>query len=193
MTDYAAVVYRPDFQTQRVASNLDRYAKKNCAAYSMAMGIDFSTLGGVVISGREIRARSSEPVPDPRSPGLNLSQVLTVARKFGVVFTYREGTFKQALAESNQYRGIIIPGDYDQMGSYSALPSFRDDHMMWWNNPSGNDEELLIFDPLRMSPRWMDTDIIRKYAEKFGSRVVGRGKIQWGVSRRIPLVAVSRS
>lgn len=63
----------------------------DCTAHAMSDVIDASTCGAKDPGGRTIRLQSDEPVPDPTSPGLNLSQVAQVAgTKYGVyveVFT----------------------------------------------------------------------------------------------------------
>jgi hypothetical protein len=46
----------------------------DCTAYAAAWLADEHTCGSVKVTGRQVRLASSEPVPDPKSPGLNLPQ-----------------------------------------------------------------------------------------------------------------------
>lgn len=52
-----------------------KYGPFNCTASSAARVLDQSTCSVYRFSGAEIRAASSEPIPNPQSPGLNLPQV----------------------------------------------------------------------------------------------------------------------
>lgn len=47
----------------------------DCTAHGGAWVTDAHTKGAIKLSGRAIRLASSEPIPDPTSPGLNVSQV----------------------------------------------------------------------------------------------------------------------
>jgi len=47
----------------------------DCTAWGGALCADAHTQGAIKLSGRAIRLASDEPVPDPRSPGLNVAQV----------------------------------------------------------------------------------------------------------------------
>ena len=47
----------------------------DCTAWGGALVTDAHTRGGIKLTGRAIRLASSEPVPDPGSPGLNVQQV----------------------------------------------------------------------------------------------------------------------
>lgn len=47
----------------------------DCSAWCAAIATDIDTLGAITLTGRQIRLATDEPVPDPRSPGLNLPQV----------------------------------------------------------------------------------------------------------------------
>jgi hypothetical protein len=69
----------------------DPFGPTNCTAYSFARQVDYATLGGVVISGALVRALSDEPKPDPKSPGLNLTQIVAVAHRLHVEFENRTG------------------------------------------------------------------------------------------------------
>lgn len=74
--------YLPRFQKQLNAG--DPYGGYNCTAYAAAMAGDFDTCGSVKLTGEQVRQLSDEPVPDPKSPGLNLRQVDAALNRYGV-------------------------------------------------------------------------------------------------------------
>jgi hypothetical protein len=47
----------------------------NCTAWAGALAAAYDSCGAIRLTGTQIRAASSEPEPDPLSPGLNLPQV----------------------------------------------------------------------------------------------------------------------
>lgn len=69
----------------------DPYGPTNCTSYSFARQVDYATLGGCIVSGALVRALSDEPKPDPKSPGLNLDQIVAVAHRLHVEFENRTG------------------------------------------------------------------------------------------------------
>lgn len=71
--------YLPAFQRQLRRD--DRDGKYNCAAYSAAMVADYDSCGETVTTGRRVRELSTEPIPDPDSPGMTLGQVDDVLRR----------------------------------------------------------------------------------------------------------------
>lgn len=51
-----------------------KYGGVNCTPVSFARALDAGTCGQERFTGAQIRAASNEPIPDPKSPGLNLDQ-----------------------------------------------------------------------------------------------------------------------
>jgi len=76
--------YLPRFQAQNPAISHDPNGWVNCTAYAAAMAGDFDSCGSIALTGERIRSLSSEPVPDPKSPGLNLRQVDDALNRYGV-------------------------------------------------------------------------------------------------------------
>lgn len=74
---------RPSIWPGQLTSG-DRNGSVNCAAYVLSKAIEFDTCGDVLLTGARVRQLSSEPVPDPRSPGLHHGQLRDVAAKFGL-------------------------------------------------------------------------------------------------------------
>jgi hypothetical protein len=176
-----AVVYRPKHQRQITPA--DRYGGVNCTACSAAMAIDRATLGAVYVTGGTIRARSNEPIPDPKSPGLNLPQVVNVAFKLQSKaepkgadewLENRAGAPWSALMRAlREFRGVVLQGDYDQLPpAFSCQKSMKGDHAVYVNHVSG-DGDLYVMDPLCKSAREVPEAVMRAYAEKF-ARTVGR-------------------
>jgi len=176
-----ATIYRPKHQRQ--INPGDPYGKYNCTAYSAAIAVDRATLGGSRVTGEGIRANSSEPRPDPGSPGLDLSQATAAAfRTTRVDLTVRRATWASLTASLRAGRGAILQGDYDQMGSFSCQTSFRGNHAVYLNNLNTETVEIggveytagkaaLMYDPLCTSYKWTPLTVLRKYGEKFALSV----------------------
>ena len=110
----------------------------DCTAHSASNAIDHATCGAKDPGGRTIRLKSSEPIPDPNSPGLNLSQVATVAKNdYGVSLDIRIGSRKVPWAEYERRRmsgqGAIIQVNYGPIADskYDAGRGFRGGHAMF--------------------------------------------------------------
>lgn len=73
--------FHPDVQLQLTYAEGGRYGPYNCTACSGGMTGEGHTCGSLRYTGAQVRAASSEPIPDPESPGLNLAQVDTALYK----------------------------------------------------------------------------------------------------------------
>jgi hypothetical protein len=76
--------YLPPFQAQSPAISHYKYGWTSCTAFAGAMAAAFDSCGKVRPTGGQVRQLTNEPVPDPKSPGLNLDQVDDALRKLGV-------------------------------------------------------------------------------------------------------------
>jgi hypothetical protein len=133
MSDCATYVADPSFQIG--AGSTGPY---DCTAHSASDAIDHATCGAKDPGGRTIRLQSSEPIPDPRSPGLNLPQVADVARDhYGVYLDVHIGARKVAWTEYERRRlagqGAIIQVDYGPIADsrFDAGRGFRGGHAMF--------------------------------------------------------------
>lgn len=72
---------KPTHQAQLVYQWGGRYGGSNCTACSAGMVGQVHTCGALRFTGAQIRAATNEPIPDPKSPGLNLGQVDTALFK----------------------------------------------------------------------------------------------------------------
>lgn len=111
----------------------------DCTAHSTSDAIDHATCGAKDPGGRTIRLQSSEPVPDPKSPGLNLQQVQRVALiHYNVYLEVHTGinavgwtTYEARRADG---QGVIIQLSYGPIADspYDAFDSrFRGGHAMF--------------------------------------------------------------
>jgi hypothetical protein len=110
----------------------------DCTAHSASNAIDHATCGKRTPGGRAIRLHSSEPKPDPSSPGLNLSQVAAVARNvYGVNLDIHTGgrkvTWEEYERRRNAGQGAIIQVNYGPIADskYDAGRGFRGGHAMF--------------------------------------------------------------
>jgi hypothetical protein len=179
-------IYKPRHQRQIVAA--DPYGRYNCTAYSAAMAFDRHTMGGVVVTGKQVRAASSEPYPDRISPGLNLAQIIDVGHKWHIELESRRGIpWSSFIAQLKSGRGAILQGDYDQMGDWSSQATFKGDHAMYLNHVSG-DGDIYTYDPLAKAAREIPAAVLKRYGEKFATRI-GTSGVICALTRITPTVA----
>lgn len=69
------MTYVPDIRKFQQLTYGGATGSVDCTAWGGAIVTAAHTQGGTILSGRAIRLASSEPVPDPSSPGLNVQQV----------------------------------------------------------------------------------------------------------------------
>lgn len=126
--------YLPPFQPQNPALSGDRYGWYDCTAFSGAMAAAFDSCGDVKLTGGQIRAESNEPRPDPRSPGLALSQVADVLSDHGVEldirYAYPWAKFRRRI---NEGQGAILQLSYEPIHRthFSGDPNFTGGHAIF--------------------------------------------------------------
>lgn len=121
----------------------DKYGGYNCSAYCLAAGLKVAN--NITTTGARVRALSNEPVPDPKSPGLNHEQLQNVAAKFGVNLTVKYRVpWAEVLDISAAGHPMVLGVSYSAIRAtpYTGQPTFY-----------GNHELLLmpghlVFDPL---------------------------------------------
>lgn len=185
-----AAIYRPRHQRQLVAS--DKNGSKNCTAYSAAMFVDAVTLGGSKVTGKQVRAWSSEPVPDPGSPGLNIPQVVAVLSRLGVVLDDRTGQPWAAVeAALDQDRRVVAQISYLELGAARCQHGDFGHAMLLQarRKRAGGIPgfEILANDPLCSTAKWYDDTAIHRAMEKFGdeTHLPGPG-LRWATGRVVP-------
>lgn len=130
---HACPDHEPGFRGQLAAGG--PYGKYDCTAWSAVFAIDYATCGRTITTGQRIRSLSDEPIPDPRSPGLNLGQVDEVAlRHFGVSldtrYAYPWAEFARRIAAGE---GAILQGEYEVIADsgFDAGRGFRGGHAIF--------------------------------------------------------------
>lgn len=123
--------YLPRFQPQLVAS--DPYGGVNCLAYAGAMAGDFDTCGAVHLTGEQVRQLTNEPRPDPKSPGLTLSQIDAALNRYGVDLEVRYRLpWDDFVRKVNKGEGAVLQVGYGPIADsrFDAGGGFRGNHGM---------------------------------------------------------------
>lgn len=170
--------------TQRVPS--DPHWAVNCTAYCAAMLANDSTLGGLVgITGRYIRRQSSEPNPDPGSPGLNIGQVRSVLTGLHIPTADQTGKDRFAVIDAlEEQRRVLLQVSYRALGSFRCqaggdfghavvLYDYAADGQVWASDP--------LCDKGRKYPRELIFDAAQEFARDTG---VPAG-LRWMMTRPI--------
>ena len=103
----------------------------DCTAYVAAWLADFETSGATKLTGRAVRLASTEPIPDPASPGLSLSQVDAAVLKLThqSVNLQLGGTFrartKAATAQAWATAGRPVEIQVNRASLFPAVPALR--------------------------------------------------------------------
>src|SRR3954467_14558687 len=152
-----AVKKRPRMQHQgpdwRGKHNASLLGWVSCTAYSMAMGIDASTVGGKRPTGCEVRMHTGDFVK-----GLTLSQVAAVAEAtYGVEVRVRTGKHTiapdKAWEQASLGRGFVLQGNCDALvGTPFRSTKGAVNHAVWVNRVRGGTpghpkREARVFDP----------------------------------------------
>jgi hypothetical protein len=175
-------------QTQRVAS--DPHWSVNCTAYCGAMMITDATLGGTKITGRQVRAMSSEPKPDAGSPGLNLSQIHTVAAQLHVAFTDMSGhSWQEAVRAMDEGRRVQLAVDYKSLGGYRCQAGGDFGHAVVMVKVSAASRaNIVCSDPLCSAVKVYPSTVLHTAAEKFARDTGILRGIRFAVTRPVPRV-----
>ena len=112
MTQCSQPGYLPRFQAQNPAISDDRYGWVNCTAYSAAMAADFDTCGDKRLTGERVRQLTDEPIPDKKSPGLNLRQIDDALNRYGVDLETRYGLpWADFVRKIDKGEGAVLQGN----------------------------------------------------------------------------------
>lgn len=189
-----AVIYRAPHLRQLIPS--DPYGWANCSAVGLARATNAATLGGLRISGREVRALSSEPIPDPRSPGLNIPQLVAVSRKLRVPIVDRTGgtwdDIVTVLDNEGPGRRVLAQIDYATLGALRCQKGGDFGHLLTLDAVRRRDGALQVLasDSLCSAVRWYPIAPVRAAMARLAldSGLTG-GRLRWAVTREIPLIA----
>ena len=191
----AAKIYRAPHLTQRVSS--DPYWPFNCGAYSLARATNAATVGGLKITGRAVRALSSEPIPDPRSPGLNIPQLVAVSKQLRVPITDKTGgTWADVVAVLDIVgagRRVIANIDYAAWSERCQDRNIDFGHALTLDAVRKVDGvmQVLASDPLCDRLQWYRAGNVRDAMLAWGRKIgLPAGQVAYAVTRAIPLIAV---
>jgi len=161
----------------------------NCTAFVAAMGAEFDN--GLQLTGTQVRQESNEAIPDPASPGLNLTQVATVLRRHGIAIDVETPIDFDDLDDLRVAgHAIALQLGYGpiQHTPFSGDPKFKDGHVVLWL-PSGD-----VLDPLddgrrpgiAKAPVRIPNDLLRQAAgslllNRAAGRTVGIGRAYAGI------------
>ena len=198
-----AVKKRPRMQHQgpdwRCKINGKMLGWVSCTAYSMAMGIDASTLGAKRPKGCEVRKFTNDFVK-----GLTLNQVATVAQEqYGVRVTVRTGKHTiapdKAWEQASLGRGFVLQGNCDALIS-TPFRSTKGavNHAVWVNRvrggTPGHPKQARVFDPAAdgrqapwgtavKGPSWWPWETVLAFAANLrndAGQKIGPGKMYAG-------------
>lgn len=126
--------YAPKFQPQNPALSHYVYGWSSCTAFSGGMAGDYHTCGGTVLTGARVRQDTNEPVPDPKSPGLNLSQVDAALNRHGIDLDTRyKYPWDVFAARIDSGEGAILQVSYAPIADskFDAGNGFRGGHAIF--------------------------------------------------------------
>src|SRR5574338_65587 len=172
--------------TQRVPD--DPYWRVNCMAYAAAMAGNDAVLGGVYgLTGENIRGASSEPVPDPVAPGLNIRQVqYALNREYRINIADRTGnTWSYLMDRLHEGRRIILAIEYAPLGDARCQAGGDFAHAMCLVRDSGVNT-IYASDPLCDRAKNYSENSLRAAATALANK--NGGRLFWAMTRPIPAI-----
>lgn len=182
--------YRPTHIRQRLTLDGKLYG---CTDTVTAMFADAATVGGARTTEAGVRKMSSEPIPDPASPGLNIPQAIAVLWKLRIGASDKSGqTWEDLIAYLDQGRYIMLQHDLyylrdggGHVGHNMLLQTRR--------KLASANGAMRIFgnNPTQTVAKWYPPSYVREAAEAFGRQtgVAGNG-IRFAISRIVPRIEV---
>lgn len=125
--------FSPAFQPQSPKASGYVYGWSSCAAFVGAMAHDYATCGNPHVTGRQVRNATNEPIPDPLSPGLTVTQVANALAKLGVSVTtfarFSWGTVEELIAAGHY---VSLCGGYAVIRPtrFTGDPNFYGNHQI---------------------------------------------------------------
>jgi hypothetical protein len=185
-----ARVYRPHHIRQRLNLNGHLYG---CTDSSTAMFADAVTVGGTRISELGVRKMSSEPTPDPASPGLNIPQAIAVLFKLRIAATDKTGEdFDHLRAYLRQERRVILQLDMyylnDGCGGRNHVG-----HALLLQAERRIDGKTMILgnNPMCTGAKWYPFATLQRAADAFADQTgLGGNAIRFAISHPVPRIAV---
>lgn len=188
---YPARIYRPAHKRQRL--RLADGTLYGCTDTVTAMFADAVTFGAIDVTESWVRRHSTEPTPDPDSPGLNIPQAREVLRA-DLHLTSFDGSglrwprLWELIGENRRMLAQVwydeLPGISARIGHAILLQARRQRA----GAPSG--WEFLVNDPMRSDAVWIADDYIRGAMEEWGRRTgMSGGALRFAYSEALLYVA----
>lgn len=170
--------------TQRVSS--DPHWEVNCTAYCGAMMAYDATAGGMIgVTGRYIRAKSSEPNPDPNSPGLNILQVRSVLTSLRIPTDDRTGQERGAVLDAlRQGRRVLLQVQYGELGPHRAQAGDFGHALLLYDIT--DEGRIRGSDPLRSKGYSYPREVVFDAAQAFARNTGVHTGLRWMTTRPIP-------
>lgn len=175
---------------RRQLTPTDKYGRFNCSAYCLALAMTNVTAGGMSITGEIVREESTEPIPDPGSPGLNIRQLDQVAAKYRVHLFDKTGDSAASLTRYARTRDVLVQVDYKSLGVWRAQKNGDFGHMLTLCGVKGAGSTLAYwtYDPLAQIYRWIPADVILHAALVFARATQQVQGLRFAVTNPIPIV-----
>lgn len=162
--------YVNDHESQYGPGRSERTRAEGCVWTTVANGCDAATGGRVdpepdVVLSKVRRSEETNPV----TPGWSLEDAQKAAARLGVsmVIKYR---WTNLVADHNDGYYIALQGDSDRFADGSCSGTFDGDHCVGIP-PISKDGRWLMDDPICPTARYEYPATLKRYAEKFDSRV----------------------
>ncbi len=180
-----ATIYRPTHQKQ--INKGDPLGGLSCTAYSAAIAFDRATIGGIIVSGEDVREATGLSVAKIRAKhGLTLGEIERAALHFHIYLHDHSGEpFSNLIKALQNYKGVIAQGIYEKFGEYRCS-SYRGGHAIYLNNLNSEQTHILVYDPLANAPRWIPINIISDFMHALP---VGKG-VYFATTRSTPLIEI---
>jgi hypothetical protein len=137
-----------------------------------------------------VRAYSSEPNPEPSSPGLNLTQCENVAwDKFRVQLTdMQKHPWHEVLEALRDDRRVLLQVEYKTLGGYRCQTGGDFGHMVLLCRPAEADGLIRASDPLCKTSKRYSGDVLQDAAQALARRTGVSVGLRWAMTRPIPYI-----
>jgi hypothetical protein len=182
-----ATVYRPTHQRQINSS--DPLGNLSCTAYSAAIAIDRATVGGIIVSGADVRIATGLTIAKIKGQhGLTLGNIEKALQHYHVYLHNHTGDhFTDLLASLRNYQGVIACGKNSAFGEYTSQASYKGGHAIYLNNLDAKETSIMTYDPLAHTARWIPVSVIQKFMQALPVN----GGIYYATTRSTPLIMVN--
>lgn len=187
-----ARLYRPVHQKQKLRTASG--SLYGCTDTTTAMFADAVTVGAVKITEAGVRKMSSEPIPDPASPGLNIPQAIAVLWKLRIGCADASGQdFDALLRYLNHGSGRRIIFQHDLYYLKDGTGGKHVGHCMLLQAQRVIDGKQMILgnNPMMTGAHWYTIAELKAAGEAFGKQSgVANNGVRFAISKVVPMIAV---